>query len=515
MSIQKSIHDAMYTDIDDLTVIIRRMQLQRGVCRSDVVALESHIALPSSIHQYTESPSRTHYDRTLKLAKAKRKQLHTDLYSMESAALLGSKPDWTRKELVTAMEAITGRHFLLFGGVLAMIAILLKFFGVDGGSGGGGGGGGGAAVAAVAKVTSSVEALGKFVDSITKQINDNPKPNAANPIVTSHTKNAPAALGALPDNHQALVLAAESVAVHIKAMFQTGITEDALGKILVSPASMSAFLLDNKAVVGVCFVLHIQNKLVSLDNSRYHDNFCKFLDTLGAFLDTHLDTLNKFLSDVAAGREHTPVEIQSLLNSVDVYAILPGPLLSNVTPSTVNDRLSAATRVVHDAKLMLNLGVNTPRSLELVRAKLPVLPIVGDKIKELFYTGTPDYDMPVDEFKGIVEKALSEPVDKLAATIDKYTNRLKELTNLQTQLVAVDKQLAEKHEMHRDHATPEQALDMAGIRYVNASLTFVVRQMYNSINYLHGKTVMAAQIERFISSYKAALTAYLKLHTEL
>ena len=514
MSVQETLQSAMYQDIDALTTVIRRMQLHRGVNRSDGIALEAHIALPASLRQYTESPSRTHYDRTLAIAKAKRANLHTDLYAMESHAVL-SKHNLPMTELCASMEAITGRHFLLFGGVLAMIAILLKFFGVDGGSGGGGGGGGGAAVAAVAKVTSSVEALDKFVDSITKQINDNPKPNAATPIVTSHTKNAPAALGALPDNHQALVLAAESVAVHIKAMFQTGITEDALGKILVSPASMGAFLLDNKAVANACFVLHIQNKLVSLDNSRYHDNFCKFLDTLDAFLNTHLDTLNKFLSDVAAGREHTPVEIQSLLNSVDVYAILPGPLLSNVTPSTVNDRLSAATRVVHDAKLMLNLGVNTPRSLELVRAKLPVLPIVGDKIKELFYTGTPDYVMPVDEFKGIVEKALSEPVDKLAATIDKYTNRLKELTNLQTQLVAVDKQLAEKHEMHRDHATPEQALDMAGIRYVNASLTFVVRQMYNSINYLHGKTVMAAQIERFISSHKAALTAYLKLHTEL
>ena len=137
MSVQQTIQTAMYQDIDALTAVIRRMQLHRGVCRTDGIALEAHIALPSSLRQYTESPSRTHYDRTLAIAKAKRANLHTDLYAMESHAVL-SKHNLPMTELCASMEAITGRHFLLFGGVLAMIAILLKFFGVDSGGGGGG-----------------------------------------------------------------------------------------------------------------------------------------------------------------------------------------------------------------------------------------------------------------------------------------------------------------------------------------------------------------------------------------
>ena len=88
-------------------------------------------------------------------------------------------------------EAITGRHFLLFGGVLAMIAVLLKFFGVDGGSGGGGGGGGGgAAKAAVSAVNTKLDKLDATINRVKTAIQATPKPTAANTILTSYSNKS-------------------------------------------------------------------------------------------------------------------------------------------------------------------------------------------------------------------------------------------------------------------------------------------------------------------------------------
>lgn len=513
MSVQQTIQSAMYSDIDDLTAIIRRMQLQRGVCRSDGIALEAHIALPSSIRQYTEAPSRTQYDRTLAIAKAKRANLRRDLYSMESHAVL-ARPNMPMKELCASMEAITGRHFLLFGGVLAMIAVLLKFFGVDGGGSGGGGGGGATAKVASVKLTAAVADLEKYVADVQKQVSATHKPNAVHPIVTTYTKSTNP-VNYVADNHAELVVFAEQVSLNIHAMLHGAIPDDALGKVLESPATMGAYLLDENDVMVVCCKRYIEPKIVRLDGSDEQKLFNEFVVSMGGWLDRRLDFVEEFLTDIAQGVIHTSQQAETLVKNTNVLEQVPPSIMSDGLPSSHNAAILAAVATMRTADAEIKLGETPARRTAGIRALSDILGLVGKKMEEVLYSPITMADVSGETIMKIVDEAITIPVNALADDVDHYTNRIKTLSDLQRQLIDADRQLAEKHEFHREHATPEQLADMAAIRYVNTSLSFIVKQMFKATQYMHGKATMSQNVEKYIRSYKAALTAYLRLYNAL
>lgn len=520
MSVQETIQKAMYQDIDDLTAIIRRMHLQRGVCRSDGIALEAHIALPSSIRQYTEAPSRTHYDRTLAIAKAKRSNLHHDLYTMESRAVL-SRPDLPMTELCASMEAITGRHFLLFGGVLAMIAILLKFFGVDGGSGGGGGGGGGgAATAAAVNLENRMQQLEDTVAKARTSIQASPKPNASKPVLTAYSnKNG----GAQPvdttaPNHAAIVVAAEAVIKHIHAMF-AGTDADDFAEVIKSPAAMHDFLLgvDGGKSAGSNILMarrFYAGKLVGLDGSNTWHTFISFGEDLSEWIDKRTAAIGDFLKSIADGVMHNSNEVMALIHTLGIVDVFPEKLLESEYPSSYNTAIAAAVTELKNADAELRIAITPARLIAWVTASSTLVKAANGKLVEIWFT--PINESDGKKVEGIVTTevvaALTAPVKELASNIDKIANRTQQLTHMQTQLAAADKQLAEQYEHHKDHMTDVQRADMAGIRYVNSTLSFAVGLMMRSAQYLHSKTTRMNNLSSYMGSYQAACISLMKLY---
>ena len=517
MSVQQTIQTAMYQDIDALTAVIRRMQLHRGVCRTDGIALEAHIALPTSLRQYTESPSRTHYDRTLAIAKAKRANLHTDLYAMESHAVL-SKRNLPMTELCASMEAITGRHFLLFGGVLAMIAVLLKFFGVDGGSGGGGGGGGGgAAKAAVSAVNTKLDKLDATINRVKTAIQATPKPTAANPILTSYSNKSNGAqpVGDIAPNHAALVVASEAVIKHIHAMFG-GVAQDVFHKVIVSPDTMRAFLLSDDGPKELMALRFYTDSLVGLDSSDTWDVFMKFADDLGDWLEKRMSIIGEYLKDVVENKKYSRQEFEALLDNLGTPDVFPESLMKPTYPSTHNAAIATAIEAIKNAESELRIAVTPARTIAWINANANFIRSANAKLMELWFTRHPDDAKKTTAVVASeIINGITASVDTLADNIDKLTNRNQQLTLMQSQLVAADKHLAEKHEMHTDHLSDADIAEMAGLRYINATLSFSVGMLTRCSNYLHSKTTRINNISNYISSFDAACVSLEKLYVLL
>ncbi len=521
MSVQQTIQTAMYQDIDALTAVIRRMQLHRGVCRTDGIALEAHIALPTSLRQYTESPSRTHYDRTLAIAKAKRANLHTDLYAMESHAVL-SKHNLPMTELCASMEAITGRHFLLFGGVLAMIAVLLKFFGVDGGSGGsggggGGGGGGGAAKAAVAALNTKMDKLDATIDRVKTAIQAAPKPTAANPILTSYSNKSNGAqpVGDIAPNHAALVVASEAVIKHIHDMFG-GVAQDVFHKVIASPDTMRAFLLSDDGPKELMALRFYTDSLVGLDSSDTWDVFMKFTDDLSDWLEKRMSIIGEYLKDVVENKKHSRQEFEALMDNLGTPDVFPESLMKPAYPSTHNAAIAAAIEAIKNAESELRIAVTPSRTIAWINANANFIRSANAKLLELWFTRHPnDAEKITNIVASEIINGITAAVGKLADNIDKLTNRNQQLTLMQEQLVVADKHLAEKHEMHTDHLSDADIAEMVGLRYINATLSFVVGMLTRCSSYLHSKTTRVNNISNYIGSFEAACVSLEKLYVIL
>lgn len=517
MSVQQTIQSSMYSDIDDLTAIIRRMHLQRGVCRSDGIALEAHIALPSSIRQYTEAPSRTQYDRTLAIAKAKRANLHHDLYAMESRAVL-TRPDMPLTELCASMEAITGRHFLLFGGVLAMLAILFKFFGVDGGGGGGGGGGGASATAAVGAAETRAKKLDVTVDRVKTAIAGMSKPNATNPILTSYSskQNGAQPVGDLPPNHAALVVAAESVAKHIRAMFG-GIDPADFDIAIKSPDSMRDFLLGERGPSTVMGRRFYMGKLVGLDGSATWADFIQFGEALDDWLEKRMGAVSEFLKDVMGDKKHSSNEFKVMLDNLEVIAVFPESLMNSKHPSSYNDAIASAMQEIKNAESELRIAVTPHRIIAWINASASYIRAANGKLMELWFAPLPSnaHETVVKITQHEIIDGLAAPVGKLAEGIDKLANRQQQLSQMQQQLVITDKHLAEKHEMHKDHLTDQEMAEMAALRYVNATLVFTVGMLTRCTGYMHGKVSRINNISSYLGSFEVACISLEKLYVLL
>ena len=278
---------------------------------------------------------------------------------------------------------------------------------------------------------------------------------------------------------------------------------------------MGDFLLDAKDVMMVACKQYIEPKIVKLDRPDEQRLFNEFVVSMGGWLDRQLPFIDEFLTDVANGVTHTSKQAEELVEKTDVFKAIPSDIMSNALPSSHNAAILDAKTHMETADNELKLGDTPARRTAMISAVGAMLNLFSKKMQEILYTPIPAAALSAEAVVKIFDYAITMPVKTLADTVDHYTNRVKLLTDLQARLIDADKQLAEKHELHRDHITPDQAADMATIRYVNTSLSFAVKQMFSATQYMHGKATMSHHICKYIASYKSALTSYLKLYTAL
>lgn len=104
-------------DYDKLTSQVKHLRTQQGVCKEDVLSLESYITKPllktHAIHTFTDYPTRTGFNQIVDALDKERHQIKTDILRLEIARISNESDPFI------ALEGFNPKHFLIFGGLSA------------------------------------------------------------------------------------------------------------------------------------------------------------------------------------------------------------------------------------------------------------------------------------------------------------------------------------------------------------------------------------------------------------